>query len=50
MNVLFFSGAENEFEMRSAKNLDSFGAFLGTKKSTCVSCKKNSEKLLERVK
>ena len=50
VNVLFFSGAENEFEMRSAKDLGSFGVFLGMNKQSCVSCKKNSEKLLERVK
>ncbi|HZX19904.1 MAG TPA: RNase P subunit p30 family protein [archaeon] len=49
--VLFVSGAMKKEELRAAKDLSSFGVFLGMKKNNAIDCvKRNPELFLERLK
>ncbi|MFH1391639.1 MAG: RNase P subunit p30 family protein [Candidatus Diapherotrites archaeon] len=49
--LLFVSGAKEKQEMRAAKDLSSFGVFLGMKKENALKAvRNNSETFLERVK
>jgi len=49
--LLFVSGAREKLQLRAAKDLSSFGVFLGMKKEIALkTVRKNTEKFLERAK